>query len=93
MTTESTFGHSPEQKSQRSYDEQLEAHVSYLVKHIRFTLECDACGTVEIRDVSAEREIEGIHGWGSIMMPQSQYFCCPGCLNKVNTMLEGAKAP
>lgn len=61
--------------------------MSYSVEHIRFTLECDVCGRVEKRDLDGTDLAPGTAGWGSIMTSRS-FFCCPGCTEDVNAILE-----
>jgi hypothetical protein len=63
--------------------------MSYSVQHVRFTLECDACGNLEKRDLDADSE-EGTRGWGEITMrtPTGRSaFCCPSCAEMVEAIL------
>lgn len=59
----------------------------YSVQHVRFTLECDACGLVERRDLEASQEAEGTAGWSDVRTSWRTYFCCPGCLKAVGAIL------
>lgn len=59
----------------------------YLVQHVRFTLECDACGLTEQRDLDADKEAEGCSGWSEVRTHWRSYFCCPGCLRRVDAIL------
>ena len=64
--------------------------MSYYVEHVRFTLECDACGLTEKRDLDATPDQSaGIVGWGEVrILNRTHAFCCPDCLEKVNAILE-----
>lgn len=64
--------------------------MSYSVEHVRFTLECDACGLVEKRDMDKIDTLhsEGTQGWAAVQTPVNSYFCCPGCLEQVSAILE-----
>jgi Zn finger protein HypA/HybF involved in hydrogenase expression len=61
--------------------------MSYSVEHVRYTLECDACGRVEKRDLDRESDA-GTAGWGSVVTRSRTGFCCPECLSKVNAILD-----
>jgi hypothetical protein len=61
--------------------------MAYLVEHIRYTLECDACGLIEKRDLAATEEVRGADGWSEVRTPAMSCFCCPGCLKKVSDVL------
>jgi hypothetical protein len=60
----------------------------YLVEHVRFTLECDACGRTEKRDMDASREKYGLVGWSDVRTSVYGFrFCCPDCAGLVNQIL------
>lgn len=62
--------------------------MSYLVEHIRYTLECDVCGRVEKRDHDAPgSEAMGIHGWSTVQTRERSFFCCPECRELVDAVL------
>jgi uncharacterized Zn finger protein len=61
--------------------------MAYSVQHVRFTLECAACGLVEKRDLDASKEAEGTHGWSEVRTRWRSYFCCPGCLKDLGAVL------
>lgn len=62
--------------------------MSYSVKHVRYTLECDACGLVEKRDLDAGDQEKGTQGWGNVFLDrQYSSFCCPDCREKVAVIL------
>ena len=58
--------------------------MAYSVQHVRVTLECDACGLVEKRDVDAgDSDIP--EGWDTVHMQSTltSLFCCPTCSDAV----------
>lgn len=64
----------------------------YSVEHVRFTLECDACGLTEKRDLDdvgqrKDFERDGIAGWTEIRTSWQSYFCCPACAASVGSIL------
>jgi hypothetical protein len=61
--------------------------MAYFVQHLRFTLECDACGKVEKRDVAAEEQSKGTHGWSEVRTMRGGFFVCPVCEDKVDAIL------
>ena len=62
--------------------------MSYSAQHIRYTLECDACGIVEKRDLrDSEDHEKGTKGWGIVEVPGRCAFCCPSCLGIVEAVL------
>lgn len=65
--------------------------MSYSVERVRYTLECDACGRIEKRDLDAnptQHEL-GTKGWGRVtMIGLYERFCCPDCLEKVAIVLD-----
>jgi len=66
--------------------------MAYFVEHVRFTLECDACGRVEKRDLDnpeqrADFERDGMDGWGEIRTSRQSCFCCPACVQSVTAVL------
>ncbi len=60
--------------------------MSYSVQHVRYTLECDACGLVEKRDLDRTSE-KGTEGWARVQINVREYFCCPGCSESVMAIL------
>ncbi len=60
--------------------------MSYSVQHVRYTLECDACGLVEKRDLDQDSK-KGTEGWGEVRTPRCSGFCCPGCNESVMAIL------
>lgn len=60
--------------------------MSYSAQHIRYTLECDVCGLVEKRDLDVDSE-KGTEGWDTFQTRQRTYFCCPVCVESLNTIL------
>lgn len=61
--------------------------MAYSVQHVRFTLECDACGRVEKRDLDAAQEGSGVSGWSSVETHKRHAFCCPDCYARVLAVL------
>lgn len=62
--------------------------MSYSVEHVRYTLECDACGRTEKRDLDAGDQEKGTKGWGNVFIdPHHSSFCCPDCREKVAVTL------
>lgn len=61
--------------------------MSYSVEHVRFTLECDACGLIEKRDLDADQESKGTLGWDTIRTYARTFFCCPTCVEAVGAVL------
>lgn len=62
--------------------------MSYQVEHVRYTLECDACGRTEKRDLDAAEQEKGTEGWGNVFIdPHRTRFCCPDCREKVAVIL------
>lgn len=60
--------------------------MAYSVEHIRYTLECDACGLTEKRYLDAGQD-GGTDGWSAIRTNWRSFFCCPGCLASVGAVL------
>lgn len=61
--------------------------MSYSVQHVRFTLECDACGLTEKRDLDSDADKAGTRGWSLVSTGYESAFCCPGCLEQVRSVL------
>jgi hypothetical protein len=61
--------------------------MSYSVEHVRFTLECDACGLIEKRDLDSDADKAGTLGWSLVSTGYESVFCCPGCLKQVRAIL------
>lgn len=65
--------------------------MSYLVEHVRYTLECDVCGRVEKRDLDAAGSQErGTQGWSAVEVEEPDhrhFFCCPECSELVAAVL------
>lgn len=61
--------------------------MGYRVEHVRYTLECDACGKVEQRDLDKDGS-HALEGWQNITI-EGRYsrFCCPECTTKVRLIL------
>ena len=68
--------------------------MSYSVQHVRFTLECDACGLTEKRDLDSNpdpadpADPAGTRGWCAVqVLNRATHFCCPTCVAKLNAIL------
>ena len=61
--------------------------MAYTCEHVRFTLECDACGLVEKRDMDAESAGTGCAGWDEVRTQTRSAFCCPSCVQSVLAIL------
>jgi len=66
--------------------------MAYSVQHVRFTLECDACGHTEKRDLDGSaQESDGVIGWAMVSSNLASRFCCPVCLDSVEAVLNKKK--